>query len=50
MNKVITVITAICLLETLALLLGYNGSLLRVALVLIAGLGGFELARWRKKG
>lgn len=38
-------IAGIVLLEVVAMLTGHNGTLLRVALVLIAGLGGFALDR-----
>ena len=38
-------IGAIVILECVALLTGHNGTLLRIALVLIAGLGGFALDR-----
>lgn len=43
--RVICSIAGIVVLETLALLTGHNGTLLRIALVAIAGLGGFSLAR-----
>jgi len=38
-------IAAIVIIELTALLTGHNGTLLRIALVLIAGLGGFTLDR-----
>jgi hypothetical protein len=44
-NKVCTAIAGIVILETVAMLTGHNGTLLRLALVAIAGLGGFSLAR-----
>ena len=41
----IVAIAAIVILECAAMFTGHNGTLLRVALVLIAGLGGFALDR-----
>ena len=38
-------IAGIVILESVAMATGHNGTLLRVALVLIAGLGGFALDR-----
>jgi len=42
-------IAGIVILEVTAMLTGHNGTLLRVALVLIAGLGGFALDRIIRK-
>jgi len=42
-------IAAIVILEVAAMLTGHNGTLLRIALVLIAGLGGFALDRIIKR-
>jgi len=42
-------IAAIVILEVCAMLTGHNGLLLRIALVLIAGLGGFALDRIIKR-
>ena len=42
-------IAAIVILEVSAMLTGHNGTLLRIALVLIAGLGGFALDRIIKR-
>lgn len=45
----ISAIAAIVTLEVCAMLTGHNGLLLRIALVLIAGLGGFALDRIIKR-
>lgn len=42
--RIICAVAGIVVLETVAMLTGHNGTLLRVALVAIAGLGGFSLA------
>ena len=42
-------IVGIVVLEAAALATGHNGTLLRIALVLIAGLGGFALDRVIRK-
>ena len=42
--KVCVAIVAITTLEVTALLTGHNGTILRLALVAISGLGGFSLA------
>jgi hypothetical protein len=42
--KVCVAIAAIMILEIVAMLTGHNGTMLRLALVAIAGLGGFSLA------
>jgi hypothetical protein len=47
--KVCSAIAGIVILEIVAMLTGHNGTLLRLALVAIAGLGGFSLARLLKK-
>jgi len=43
--KACVAIAAITTLEIVAMLTGHNGTLLRLSLVAIAGLGGFALAR-----
>jgi hypothetical protein len=43
--KACVAIVAITILEVVAMLTGHNGTMLRLALVAIAGLGGFALAR-----
>jgi hypothetical protein len=43
-TRVCFAISGIVVIETIALLTGHNGTLLRLALVAIAGLGGFSLA------
>ena len=45
----IAAIVGIVILEVVAMLTGHNGTLLRIALVLIAGLGGFALDRIVRK-
>lgn len=45
----IAAIAAIVILEVVALLTGHNGTLLRIAMILIAGLGGFALDRIIKR-
>ena len=42
-------IAGIVILESVAMATGHNGTLLRIALVLIAGLGGFALDRIIRK-
>ena len=42
--KVCFAIVAITVVEIAALLTGHNGTILRLALVAISGLGGFSLA------
>jgi hypothetical protein len=42
--RIICAVAGIVVLESIAMLTGHNGTLLRVALVAIAGLGGFSLA------
>ena len=42
--KVCVAIVAITVVEIAALLTGHNGTILRLALVAISGLGGFSLA------
>lgn len=44
-TKVSVAIAGIVILETVAMLTGHNGTLLRLAIVAIAGLGGFSLAQ-----
>jgi hypothetical protein len=43
-TRIICAIVGIVILEVAALLTGHDGTLLRVALVAVAGLGGFSLA------
>lgn len=43
-TKVCAAIAGIVILEVVAMLTGHNGTMLRIALVAIAGLGGFSLA------
>lgn len=43
--RICVAILGIVVLEICAMLMGHNGTLLRLALVAIAGLGGFSLAR-----
>jgi hypothetical protein len=42
--KICFAIVAIMVLEVVAMLTAHNGTMLRLALVAIAGLGGFSLA------
>jgi hypothetical protein len=42
--KICFAIVAIMVLEVVAMLTGHNGTMLRLAMVAIAGLGGFSLA------
>lgn len=49
-DKIICSIAGITILEVVALLTGHNGTILRFALVAIAGLGGFSLANIIRKG
>jgi hypothetical protein len=42
--RIICAVAGIVILESVAMLTGHNGTLLRVALVAVAGLGGFSLA------
>jgi hypothetical protein len=45
-KRVICSIAGIVVLEIVAMLTGHNGTLLRLSLVAIAGLGGFSLAKF----
>jgi hypothetical protein len=47
--KVCFAICAILILEIVAMLTGHNGTMLRLALVAIAGLGGFSLAKFLRR-
>lgn len=47
--KVCFAIVGIVLLEIVAMLTGHNGTMLRLALVAIAGLGGFSLATFLRR-
>lgn len=42
--RILCAVAGIVVLETVAMLTGHNGTLLRIALVAVAGLGGFSLA------
>lgn len=42
-SVLITAIVCITALEALALYMGFNGTLLKLVLILIAGLSGYEL-------
>lgn len=42
--KICFAIVAVTVLEVVAMLTGHNGTMLRLALVAVAGLGGFSLA------
>jgi hypothetical protein len=48
--RVICAVAGIVVLEVCAMLTGHNGTMLRIALVAIAGLGGFSLASMLRKG
>ena len=48
-QKVCVAIIAIAAVEITALVTGHNGTMLRITLVAIAGLGGFSLAKFLKK-
>jgi hypothetical protein len=43
--RVCFAIVSITILEIVAMLTGHNGTMLRLALIAVAGLGGFTLAR-----
>lgn len=47
--KVCVAIAGIVILEIVAMLTGHNGTMLRLALVAIAGLGGFSLATFLRR-
>lgn len=49
-TRIVCAIIALVILEVTALLTGHNGTLLRIALVAIAGLGGFSLANVIRRG
>jgi len=42
-------IAGVVILEVTALLTGHNGTLLRIAFIAVAGLGGFSLAQLIRK-
>jgi hypothetical protein len=44
-NKVCFAIVAIAVVEITALVTGHNGTMLRVSIVALSGLGGFSLAQ-----
>jgi len=48
MNKIIAAITAITILEGLAIWQGIDGALLGLAITAIAGLGGYSIGRRTK--
>ena len=43
-HRVSFAIVGIVVLESIAMITGHNGTILRLALVAVAGLGGFSLA------
>jgi hypothetical protein len=43
-HRVSIAIAGIVVLESIAMITGHNGTILRLALVAVAGLGGFSLA------
>ena len=43
-HRVEVAIVGIVVLESIAMITGHNGTILRLALVAVAGLGGFSLA------
>jgi len=43
-HRVSVAIVGIVVLESIAMITGHNGTILRLALVAVAGLGGFSLA------
>ena len=43
--RVLVAVSAITLLEVIALILGYNGTVLSLSVGALAGLGGYELAK-----
>jgi len=47
--KVCVAIASITILESVALLTGHNGTLLRLAFIAVAGLGGFSLAQFLRR-
>ena len=49
-HKVITAIIGLVLLEGWALYLGFDGILLNIVLILIAGLGGYKLKGGKENG
>lgn len=44
-TKVCFAIAGIVVLEVVAMLTGHNGTMLRVAIIAVSGLGGFSLAQ-----
>lgn len=44
-TKVCFAIAGIVILEVVAMLTGHNGTMLRVAIIAVSGLGGFSLAK-----
>ena len=44
-TKVCFAIVAVTVLEIVAMLTGHNGTMLRVAIIAVSGLGGFSLAK-----
>ena len=49
-NKVCMAIIAIAAVEITALATGHNGTMLRITIVALSGLGGFSLAKILGKG
>lgn len=47
--RIICAVSGIVILEVCAMLTGHNGTLLRIALIAIAGLGGFSFAQVLRK-
>lgn len=48
--KVCSAIAGITIIEVVALLTGHNGTVLRLALIFLSGLGGFTVAKIIAKG
>jgi len=44
-TKVIVAIIAVAAVEIVAMLTGHNGTMLRLAIIAVSGLGGFSLAK-----
>lgn len=48
-TKVCFAIVAVAAIEITALLTGHNGTMLRIAIIAVSGLGGFSLAQLIRK-
>jgi hypothetical protein len=48
-TKICFAIVAVAAIEITALLTGHNGTMLRVAIVAVSGLGGFSLATFLRR-